>query len=233
MELDRHARMFPAAHALILALLLGAGACRRAPDEEDARQWYAKHLKTIDAIDGTIRQEIARMPRFSGKPFSCTPKAADPSLPSDLGQVVSEAHCSAQKLEWLEAHDKAELRFREETLHAFLDLPGVLGVAVSYQMPDTKLKNSLGRMGLCPGGFLHGTVRAGEGVEIDGRKLGWGLYQTAYQIGGGKQHGDGEGRPGIEIAWSFRAEPAVFDVTATILAEEETTVEWREGWLEK
>jgi hypothetical protein len=227
MRLNRHAWIFPAA----LALIHIAGACRRTPDEEDARQWYKKHLKTIDTIDRTIREEVAKMPRFSGKPFSCTPKAADPSLPADLSQVVSEAHCGAQKLEWLEAHDKAELGFREETLTKFLDLPGVLGVAVSYQMPDSQLKNSLGRKGLCPGGFLHGTVRAEEGVEIDGRKLGWGLYQTAYQRSGGKRLGDGKGRPGIEIAWSFRAEPALFDVTVAILAEEETTAEWREGWL--
>ena len=226
MNLDRHVWIFPVA----LVLVQAAGACRRAPDEEDARRWYAKHLKTIDAIDRAIREEVAKMPEFSGKPFSCTPKAADPGIPADLGQVVSDAHCSAQKLEWLEAHDKAELRFREDTLPEFLDLPGVLGVAVGYQMPDTQLKNSLGRMGLCPGGYLGGTVRAGEGVEIDGRNLGWGLYQTAYQLAGGKQYGDGKGRPGIEIAWSFRAEPALFDVTVAILAEEETTAEWRAGW---
>jgi hypothetical protein len=63
--------------------------------------------------------------------------------------------------------------------------------------------------------------------------LGWGLSQTAYQRSGGKQHGDGKARPGIEVAWSFEAKPALFDVTGVILADEETTPEWRAGWLEK
>jgi hypothetical protein len=229
MNRNRHAWILWAA----LAMLHLAGACRHMPGEEEGRQWYAKHLDTINAIDGTVREEIAKMPRFSGKPFSCTPKAADSNLPGGLSQVVSEADCSARKLEWLEAHDKAELRFREETLPKLLELPGVLGVAVSYQMPDSRLKNFLGRQGLCPGGFFNGTVRAEEGVQVDGRKLGWGLYQTAYQRAGGKQHGDGKGRPGIEVAWSFEAKPALFDVTVVILAEEETTPEWRAGWLEK
>jgi hypothetical protein len=223
-------------HAFLLAALAGlclAGACRSMPVEEDARQWYSKHLEIIGRIDRTIRQEVAAMPKFSGEPFSCTPPAANPNLPAGLDKVVDEAHCTAQELEWIKAHDKAELLFREETLPGLLDLPGVLGVAVSYQMPDSQMKNSLGRTGLAPGGFFNGTVRAGEGVEIDGRKLGWGLYQTAYQRSGGKQHGDGKGRPGIEVAWSFEAEPAFFDVCAVILAHEETTPEWRAGWHEK
>ena len=216
-----------------LAILHLAGACRRMPGEEEGRQWYTKHLETINVIDRTVREEVAKMPRFSGKPFSCTPKAVDPNLPGGLGQLVSEADCSSRKLEWLEAHDKAEWTFQKETLPKLLELPGVLGVAVGYQMPDSKLKNSLGRTGLCTGGLVNGTVRAEEGAQVDGRKLGWGLYQTAYQGAGGKKHGDGKGRPGIEVAWSFEAKPALFDVTVVILAEEETTPEWRAGWLEE
>jgi hypothetical protein len=229
MNRNRHAWILCAA----LAIFHLAGACRRMPGEEEGRQWYAKHLETINAIDGTVREEVAKMPRFSGKPFSCTPKAADPNLPGVLGQVVSEVDCGARKLEWLEAHGKAESRFQEETLPKLLELPGVLGVAVDYKMPDAKLKNYLGRAGLCPGGFFTGTVRAQEGVLVDGRKLGWGLYQTSYQQGGGKKYGDGKGRPGIEVAWSFEAKPALFDVTVVILADEETTPEWRAGWHEK
>jgi hypothetical protein len=217
----------------VIMLIIGTYACQRSPDEADARQWYAKHQKTIDTIDRTIRDEVVKMPRFSKTPFSCIAKAANPSLPADLGLLASEASCSAQKLEWLEAHNRAELRFREETLMKFLDLPSVLGVSVTYQMPDTKQKNLLGKKGLCRGGFLSEAQRGTEVVEIDGRKLFWGLYQTAYQFSGGKQLGDSKERPGIEMNWSFRAEPALFDVNVAILAEGETTTEWREGWREK
>jgi len=223
-------------HALILLFALAtfhlSGACRRMPGEEDGREWYAKHLETINRIDKAIREEVTKMPRFSGKPFSCTPAAADPGLPGALDKVVAEAQCTAQELEWIEAHNGAESTFREKTLPKLLELRGVLGVAVTYQLPDSQMKNSLGRTGLCPGGHFNGTVRAGEGVETDGRKLGWGLYQTAYQRSGGKQHGDGRGRPGIEVAWSFEAKPALFDVNVVILADEETTPEWRAGWLD-
>jgi len=52
----------------------------------------------------------------------------------------------------------------------------------------------------CPPGTKHGAVAPDDGLAIDRYRIGWGLYQTAWETDGTK-HGDGDYHPGITVKW--------------------------------
>lgn len=52
----------------------------------------------------------------------------------------------------------------------------------------------------CPPGRKHGAVAPDDGLAIDRYRIGWGLYQTAWETDGTK-HGDGDYHPGITVKW--------------------------------
>lgn len=61
----------------------------------------------------------------------------------------------------------------------------------------------------CPPGTKHGAVAPDDGVAIDRYRIGWGLYQTAWETEGTK-HGDGEYHPGITVKWRLGGEGSLF-----------------------
>jgi hypothetical protein len=52
-----------------------------------------------------------------------------------------------------------------------------------------------------PPGRKHGAVDPDAGITIDRFRVGWGLYQTAWEDA--SKHGDGDYHPGIAVKWSM------------------------------
>ncbi len=114
-----------------------------------------------------------------------------------------------------EAKARAAFLERREAIDAFEDR--VLTMLAMRPEIDAAQMTSLvvgaGALGLdghgmvpsvapCPPGTKHGAVAPDDGLAIDRHRIGWGLYQTAWEAEGTK-HGDGEYHPGITVKWQL------------------------------
>lgn len=208
--------------ATLLLMLLSVGtvmACDRNPTADEAREYYTRHKRTVDALDAQIRKNVAALPGFG------TPT---PECPPDAPVEVSN-RCLEGLAAWRQKRTKA-LRQFEKNAVVYLDHPNVIGVQLLYSSAKTTGMQHLADVGLTPGGHAHGLVEASKGIGIDGRQIGWGRFQTSYQPGGGKQYGDGTARPGVEVAWSFDAGGNTIHAQTWILADHNPPASWREGF---
>jgi hypothetical protein len=120
-----------------------------------------------------------------------------------------------------EAKARAAFLERREAIEAFEDRV-LTTMAMRPEIDDaqmTSLVVGAGALGLdghgmlpsvapCPPGTKHGDVAPDDGLAIDRHRIGWGLYQTAWEAGGTK-HGDGNDHPGITVKWRLGAEGSV------------------------
>ena len=225
----------------VAALLVLATAACSHPDEQDAREWHGKHNATLKKIDEATRNGIKDMPELT-KAFACSPSpepaasasasaagsVSPPSLAMPIRKLVEANRCSREKGKWLEKRSQRVRDFRTKVLPPLLKLPGVIGVQVKYRLPEHKNWMALANLGMTPGGIMRGHVPWQSGTTMDGHKLGWGEYQTAYENKNGK-FGDGKGRPGIEVSWELTQDDARFLVEAWVLAEDTVDDKWRAG----
>jgi hypothetical protein len=80
----------------------------------------------------------------------------------------------------------------DDTVRAIADVGGALGLRIT----------GLGHAPPCIGGEANDNVAPASGF-VDGRyRVGWGLYQTAWEQAGVKR-GDGELHPGIVVTWKL------------------------------
>jgi hypothetical protein len=227
---------------LFIALLGGSG-CDKGPDREQASKWYQRHKKTIEHVDEEIRKAIGEMNAFQGE-FQCEPTQEEPptndgseqaeTLKKELKPAVDAMDCSQQEIEWQKRHSQKMAEFTREVLPTFLEHDGVLGVQISFFKPGDTTWYGLGNIGNYAGGLHDERLKGRDTKEIDGKRIGWGRFQTAYQRGGGKQYGDGTQHGGILVMWKFSSgNKTKFVVTMVVLGEHKTSKEWRAGWKER
>jgi hypothetical protein len=183
---------------LVACLLVG---CNPNPSLEQAREYYAAHRGTVEAVETELQ---ARVERVSA--------AASRDCGMDTG-------C---ELERIEARNQAIRELPQEMLSVF-DRRHVIGLDA---MDGNEV---LVDVGLTPGGLAHGRVPASERkLEIDGRAIGWGAYQTSFSSSKAAA-GDGELRHGIEVEWAGEAGTQHYTATLYLLAKDETTSQWRDA----
>lgn len=186
------------------------------PDESDAREWYGKLRPTVQATAADIRAAVKRRPDLTAP------------APKDCSGLPPETFVPCHEREYrTRTKRNAAARDLDRTdLPPLLDRRGVVGVKLRHSVPG-RPNQFLGDIGLTPGGHSL-RVNAEKGISIDDKRVGWGLYQTAYARKG-VQQGDGEARPGIEVAWQFREGGITVDAAVWVLVDHETTPAWRAG----
>lgn len=86
------------------------------------------------------------------------------------------------------------------------ELGGALGLRIT----------GMGHAPPCVGGEAHENVPPDRGFAEGRYRVGWGLYQTAWETGGVK-HGDGAYHPGIVVTWKLGV--AEHEATACFLLD--------------
>jgi hypothetical protein len=126
-------------------------------------------------------------------------------------------------------------RWQREVLPGLVRGKPILGLVVKAQYAAGGPLLTIGRAAPTSPGVKTGSVPVENGVDADppdvmgdreiGRKLGWGLYQTAVEEGGVRR-GDGAFHRGIEVAWSHghgsgsRTQPTLrVDVRVVLLTD--------------
>jgi len=230
---------------LLTCIILGGGhfGCRRQPTRGQAAKWYKAHKPTIDAIDQELRKAVLAMPYFQNA-FRCDPskhpktitKAPSPEIQriqKAFAPIVADLHCTHQKLEWIQEHNKRVRTFQKKLLPNLLRHPGVLGIVIDSYKAGDSLWSQLGRIGSTGGGRHDRRLKRKSVLQRDGRRIGWGTFQTAYQTfgGAGRRYGDGKTHPGILVSWKFESPTKTrFIVTVVVMAHHRTTAKWRAGW---
>ena len=116
-----------------------------------------------------------------------------------------------------------------EQLHPLLR-GGVIGVRITYVVGTQPRRHVLGEVGLTPGRIFRGYVPPAKGLQVDGRHVGRGRFQTAYQDHRGMKYGDGKPRPGIHVAWFFRRGERRYRVEVVALVDHDPGEAWQAGW---
>lgn len=205
--------------AAVLALTSHLLGCDRGPTADDARETYAKHEPTVDAIDRRLRKEVKALPGL-GEVSSKCPEPA----PWDAIDTCQEVTGGLRRM-----RSRALATLRRDAVD-YLDYPNVIGLEVTYTSVEDPRPQTLLDVGLTPGGVMPGHVEASRGVEVDGLQVGWGRFQTAYRIGDGPSYGDGVGRLGIEVEWAFEEHGKRLRVQLWILADHHPPDPWRDGY---
>ncbi|MBW2736811.1 MAG: hypothetical protein JRH20_30875 [Deltaproteobacteria bacterium] len=242
--LHRRCRLANACGLFVSLMLFGACACETGPDRQQAAKWYQQHKETVDAIDRDLRLAVKKMIAFQDK-FRCHPRPtkehskrpqSDASkhiakIKKSLKPLLTEMHCTSQELKRLERHNKQMAAFNRAALPRVLERQGVLGVQIRYFKSGDSSSYSLGNIGSVAGGMHDKRLKGADVLEVGGRRIGWGRFQTAYQRGGGKRYGDGKQHNGILVSWEFTSgNDTRFVAVIVVMATHSTTVEWRTGW---
>lgn len=212
-----------------LVLALVTTACSGMPDASSARATFDAHRATIEALDRELRAEVATLPQRE------VVRCEDPAAVAASNDAAMNARfeaCTRQRQAWITSVNAATTRLRREVLPRWIDAHhDVLGVVVAVRSRGESRQDEarIGNTGPSQTG-----VDPSAGIGVDGYRVGWHLFQTAFAfVPRGEteyaHHGDGEHRPGIEVAWSFTDADASVDATLIVLAEDETEAEWRAG----
>jgi hypothetical protein len=199
------------------------------PDASSARATFEAHRPTIEALDRELRAEVARLPHR--EVVRCEDPAAV-AASNDAARNARFEACTRARGAWLTSVNAAMTRLRRDVLPGWIDAHhDVLGIAVvvrsrgESQHDEARIGNTSPlQLGVDPSG----------GVGVDGYRVGWHLFQTAFAfVPRGESeyahYGGGEHRPGIEVGWSFTDGDASVDASLIVLAEDETEPEWRAG----
>ncbi len=182
----------------MLGLVLVALACARveAPKESDAIGWYAARDAEIQSIEQSLRVAMQDIPAFG---------LAEPPCESEESRA-----CTAERIEILNAQNDHLQRFQREVLPSIGRRHGLLGIDLTYRLPEETQRNVLGHVGGRPS-RSRGTVLAEDGVVVDERQIGWGLYQDPGR--------DNEIRPGFEVVWEMQFQDARVEVALWMWAD--------------
>jgi hypothetical protein len=160
----------------LLAGLLVCGCGPSVPDGAEARSWFDADLAKIESFDERVRQHI-------GVESIVTPIAEDDPAFLERGAL----------------RERSRARFRETGLPSLARELGALGAQVRT-LDGENDTGVLAGAGTPAPPRKEGSVAAEDGEEIDGRKLGWGVY-TVDADGGGTR----EVR-GYEVYWEATVE---------------------------
>ncbi len=156
--------------------LSGAGCGPSVPEAAEARSWFEADEAKIREFDRDVR-------RYVGVESLVTPIADDNPNFLELGA----------------RRERARAGFRETALPEMTRSLGALGAQVRL-LGDGDDSGILGGAGTPTPGMKDGSVAAEAGEEIDGRKLGWGVYTVDGEDGGSREV------RGYEVYWEAAVE---------------------------
>jgi len=116
-----------------------------------------------------------------------------------LRDLVAENACIAERIAHHEAHNAATTKIADELAPTIFREAGVMGGEARLRVGDANF--SLGRHAPFPAGQRKGTVAATDGVQVDGKQLGYGLYSDQWSDDSGSYGEPGYHR-GIEVRWT-------------------------------
>jgi hypothetical protein len=132
-----------------------------------------------------------------------------------------------------EAEARAAFSERRQAIEriedAVFQLAGMRGPEALDDAAVRAIADAAGALGLqlkghgsappCIGGTATGSVDPSAGLVIDRYRVGYGLYQTAWQQDG-VSHGDGAFHPGIAVVWTLgEGGPLAPEATACFLLD--------------
>jgi hypothetical protein len=174
--------------SMMFAIALIAACGPRMPTAEGAQAAYRARKALIDRVDRSIAEAVDRIPGVDTSRFAC---ATEPS-----------EQCMRERAEQSARQVAASRAFAHDVLPSIARGTEILGIRVEYAQNGIP-RGHLGVLEADSAGGRIGSVQAGRGVVVDGRQLGWGLYQTSWQRGSSTvRHGDGKYHPGIEVLWT-------------------------------
>jgi len=152
-------RLLPAT-ALLGLVFLGLACGPSVPTEQEARAWLEADGAEIRALDGSARRYIA-----------------------EEGLLLTFQEDDPNRLTKIAGRERARAGFRET---AFPDMArGIDVLGADLRLIDgPEDVGNLGRSGSPTPVQGSANTRAEDGVEIDGRKLGWGVYGVDVEGGG-------------------------------------------------
>lgn len=205
---------------MTIAGVLLLSACDSMPDASSAQQAFHAHRRSIDAIDVALRAAVRALPAEVRCPDAASVVAQHSP---DADRAFEE--CTVRRSAWRSAMARATEELRRDQLIDLLDahhdVLGIeLGLTSTYAVGSVSSSN-VGR-------------EAQNGIGIEGYNVGWHLYQTAFAFvpAGETEYvhvGDGEKRPGLEVAWSFSEGETAARARVIVLMEGETDATWRAG----
>jgi hypothetical protein len=197
-----------------LALLTLTACGPKVPTEAEAREAFRAREAALKKLEESLEAELAaaRIEKSSLSAPCQTP-----------GAQVEKPECARENEELGSRRSAAAERFQKELFPRLAAEAGALGGEIGIRErtapPNQRLFGATLNPG-CPPGYGTGTVTASQSKAGEGDfKLGWGLYQTAWQSSAGDKHGDGAFHPGLEVLWSFPAGELVADVALCILTD--------------
>ncbi len=180
---------------ILMALLFAAVGCGTdAPTETDARASYAAQKTTIDQVDAGVRGAIAQVAWFGPEEGPDSPRGA---LGFDPERDDAERAQAVKAIEGLAAQ------------------PSVRGILVTYRMTPSETVQEFARAGDHPRASHNDSTHLEQGITIDGKKVGWGLFQTSEK----SSLGSPVYQPGLELQWDFTQGPAQFQIELALLSE--------------
>ena len=173
--------------ALATAVLAGAvfvvGCDPSTPTEVEARAWLEADRSTLETFSSELETALRE-----SQVLEPTQQGRD----GDMERVTRR--------------ERRLARLREQTLPALLSDPRMIGVELRIRpetpepesdLPPELMEEMLGRAGSAPPPHKNDIVRAADGATVDGRQLGWGVYQVEDDGGDWAYH------RGYELAFAI------------------------------
>lgn len=165
---------------VVASVVVGCSKTPAVPDEAAARGAYESRKPKIAAFEAIAKRELDRL----------VPEPAN---------TLERQVAATQQLQ------AAEAKLRK-TFERALDDAGAVGGEIRFMREgDTPVIHTRIDIGPCrwgTNGGKNGRIQADDpnALSIDGRKIGWGLDQTATSDGSGS-HGDDAYHPTIDVQW--------------------------------
>lgn len=194
-------------HLTALGALFALACGPSLPSQGEAEAWYRSHRRSVDRFAQEAHREIEAIEWFGYREVPCDPADADPTDDSNLRALMAGANCAAQRSRRIEATNEAIRRYQAETLPEQTRVAGAMSSRVTYVVAGSDNNHVLGEVRPAPPAHKNSTVRAEAGAAIDDRRIGWGLYQTAWS-NGQENHGSSQYQRGYEVLFSFRLRDA-------------------------
>ena len=174
---------------LLLGLALVASCGPAAFIEADGRAAYNARKPDLEAVVAKVEAGLDSVPHFGvpAEQVPCLPFQAPDGTAPEMVALLADADCVLQRQSIEASRGEAVRAFPVAELASD---PAVIGVEVAYTWAGNPTRYLLWTAEEARPGYRNDAVRAEQGVDVDGRRLGWGLYQDATQDAY---------RPGIEV----------------------------------
>lgn len=198
----------------LICCFAALGACHDEPTASDARQWFAGHRSTIDAMEERVLAAVEDHP-YAGPPLTCDQIiAADPLKGklegSEDADVEPSIRCGNATSRW---HERAVQRYRAwrpKLGKVLLRGTKLAGVEVRFRRREPLIARpspwvssiASGRAqwsaGCGDAGFAgEAYVAPEEGIAIGGYQVGWGLANLSFSHPGGASYRDDRDYPAL------------------------------------